>query len=279
MRSLTILLASALGMNACAPPTRATALVEGGAVARAVSDQEAVERSQIAIRAVGSGTAECRHEGDSTVRYVGPTDDSLLQCLEENSSPGLTLLISSGGGDALKAIEAANAVAERGWSIKVRGICASSCGNYLVPAASSVAVEPFSAILLHGGPENSDAYIQAVQDQAEARQRADYPEVSDEAILEGRRIMRSVMLRLLEAHEEFVEARHVRPEWYQLDEFERPDGGLSPSDFAVIDPSYLAQQAPRVEHAGFWFPRSLEDKSKLATMITGATLFYRSPSE
>ncbi len=272
-----ILMASALGINACALPAHATALFDGSAVVRSVSDQEALERSQVAIRAVGDGTIECRLSGDSTVLYVGPTDDSLLHCLAEHRSPGLTLLISSGGGDAVKAIEAANSIAERGWAIRVRGICASSCGNWLIPAASSVTVEPFSAILLHGGPVNSDAYVEAVQDQVEARQRAEYPEVSNEAILEGRRIMRSVMLHLLDAHGAFVEAQDVRPEWYLLDEFAGPDGGFSPSDFAVIDPNYLERQAPRVEQGDYWFPYSPEDRTKLEAMITGAALFYRSP--
>lgn len=273
-----VLMASALGMNACAPPTNAKALVEDSAVVRSVSDQEAVERSEVAIRAVGSGTIECRPDGAATVRYIGPTDDSLLQCLADHPSPGLTLLVSSGGGDALKAIQAADAVAARGWNIRVRGMCASSCGNYLVPAANSVTVEPFSAILLHGGPENSDAYVQAVQDQAEARQRAEYPEASDEAILEGRRIMRSVALRVLDAHEAFVQSRNVGPEWYLLNEFAGPHGGFSPSDFAVADPNYLARQAPSVQQEGYWFPRSPEDKTKLETMIAGAALFYRSSS-
>lgn len=274
-----LLMASVLGMNACAPPTHPKALVDDTAVVRSVSDQEALERSEVAIRAVGSGTIECRSDGASTVRYIGPTDDSLLRCLSGHPSPGFTLLISSGGGDALKAIEAADAVAERGWNIRVRGICASSCGNYLVPAATSVTVEPFSAILLHGGPENSDVYVQAVQDQAEARQRAEYPEASDEAILEGRRIMRSVALRLLDAHEAFVQARNVGPEWYLLDEFAGPHGGFSPSDFAVADPSYLTRQAPGVQQDGYWFPRSPEDKTTLETMIAEATLFYRNSSQ
>lgn len=243
-----------------------------------VAELEAIGRSRAAIEAVGSGRVECFVGDDLAVHYTGPTDDNLLACISEFSVDGRSLVVSSGGGDALKAIEAGNALARLGWGIRVVGMCASSCGNYLVPAATSISVEPYSAILLHGGPINSESYIRAVQDQAEAQQRAAYPAVTDELVQQGRDIMRSVMIRLFEEHRIFVERYGIADEWYRLSEFSGPEGGFTPADFAVVDPAYLARQLPRVDQASYWFPCSPEERAAFAALISSSGLFYR-PSQ
>lgn len=234
-----------------------------------------LERSREAIQRVASGAIECSADAEGAVRYIGPTDDDLLACLSEYGREGRSLIISSGGGDALKALEAADMLVRFELRLEIRGICASSCGNYLVPAASSVSVEPYSAILLHGGPEDSDAYVRAVQDQAEARQRHAYPDATDEAIAQGREIMRSVMRRILDEHTRFIRERGVSAEWYRLVDFGGPPAGFSANDFAVVDPAYAARHVPRTVQDQYWFPCSPADREALAELITGASLFYR----
>ncbi len=261
----------------CSRGLAITCLLVAGATAVSASaaGPEPMERSRSAIEAIRSGRPECDLGADQVVRYIGPTDDSLLACLSEYARDGRSLLISSGGGDGRKAIEAGALLARLGWSLRVVGMCASSCGNYLVPAATSVAVEPYSAILLHGGPLDSEAYIQAVQDQVEAKQRTAYPAVTDDLVAEGRAMMRVILLQLVQAQKEFSERHSIAGEWYALSEFDRPAGGLTPTDFAVVDPEYFSRQLGRSEPAEYWFPRSNAEKSDLAALLQGAALFYR----
>jgi hypothetical protein len=153
-------------------PTLVAAIVTASAapgLARVADGGEAVARSRAAIEAIASGGPECTLERDGVVRYIGPTDDTLVACLSKHSRDGKSLLVSSGGGDASKAIEAGDILSGLHWDVRILGMCASSCGNYIIPSAASVAVEPYSAILLHGGPVDSEAFIQLVQDQVEAK--------------------------------------------------------------------------------------------------------------
>jgi hypothetical protein len=247
--------------------------VASGPVAATAPD--AIARSKTAIEAVASGRSECTLGIDGAVRYVGPTDDGLVACLSEYSRDGRSLVVSSGGGDALKAIEAGEILTRLNWDVRVLGMCASSCGNYIVPAAASVSVEPYSVILLHGGPIDDEGYIRAVQDQAEARQRAAYPGVTEEVVRQGRDLMRSVMLQAIKEHREFSSEHAVGSDWYELGEFEGPVGGFTSSDFAVVDPTYLAREVSRVRQNDFWFPCTVEDRTQMSALVTGAHLYYR----
>ncbi len=68
------------------------------------------------------------------------------------------LVITSGGGDAMAAIEMGTLVFDHGLSVIVRNICASSCANYIVPAGKSVVVEKDSLLGWHGG-SYQDLYV------------------------------------------------------------------------------------------------------------------------
>ncbi len=263
---------------AWAIPTLVAAVVMISAApgfARAADDGEAVARSRAAIEALASGRSECTLGRDGAVRYIGPTDDSLVACLAEYSRDGKSLFVSSGGGDASKAIEAGDILTGLHWDVRVLGMCASSCGNYILPSAASVAVEPYSAILLHGGPVDSEAFIRLVQDQVEAKQRSAYPDVTREFVQQGRTLMRSITIRVIAEHQAFVSEHAVGGDWYDLTEFAGPPGGFTPSDFAVVDPTYFSREVSRVRTGDFWYPRTAEERAKMTELITDAQLYYR----
>ena len=68
---------------------------------------------------------------------------------QERVAPSL-LIVNSGGGSVHDAMKIGYSMKENGVRIVVSEYCASSCANYLIPAAKSVAVLPNSIILMHG---------------------------------------------------------------------------------------------------------------------------------
>ncbi len=60
------------------------------------------------------------------------------------------VLLQSSGGDVSAAIRMAQVIAERELPVVVRGICLSSCANYLMPAGTSISVERNAIIAFHG---------------------------------------------------------------------------------------------------------------------------------
>jgi hypothetical protein len=80
--------------------------------------------------------------GDSV--KLGPCLDSFgLDRIEE-------LRITSGGGGAWETLESMRRYQGRIDLVVVRKLCASSCANYVLPAARRLRVEPDSYVLLHG---------------------------------------------------------------------------------------------------------------------------------
>mgnify|MGYP000020161771 CR=1 FL=1 len=81
----------------------------------------------------------------------GPTDEKMLSCVQENTSPKLTAItVNSNGGNVETAIKAAKLLAENDLTITVKANCNSSCANYFLPIARQIVLQKNSKILLHG---------------------------------------------------------------------------------------------------------------------------------
>ena len=101
----------------------------------------------------------CEFQQPGRVVYAGDSSQ-LGACLERLGKKDASideLRITSGGGDAWVTLELARALRGRLDLIVVDGLCASSCANYLVPAAKRVRIEPHSYVLLHGSLSQRDA--------------------------------------------------------------------------------------------------------------------------
>ena len=220
------------------------------------------------------GVPSCVQETASTLVYIGPTDERLITCLNSAGVGTEVLRITSGGGDGIVAVKASRLVGSLGLKLVVRGVCASSCGNYLVPAARALEVEPFSIIGLHGGPEEGDAYLKSVQDAVERQQRDAFPDVSAENVARGREMMRGVMAETLAEHAAFTHDHAVPETWYTLTDFPSPARDYGPQDFAVVDPGYLANHLPALRVDRFWFPATAEERRALSEQMPGAVLHF-----
>lgn len=69
--------------------------------------------------------------------------------VQESDVPSL-FIVNSGGGSVYDAMKIGYLIKENEVRIVVSEYCASSCANYLIPAAKSIAVLPNSIILMHG---------------------------------------------------------------------------------------------------------------------------------
>jgi hypothetical protein len=91
--------------------------------------------------------------GRKVLRYVGPSDEPLQNCLGKYVTTDIdTLRITSSGGEVKASIASANIVYLKKMNLEVVGGCTSSCAMFIVPAAQLVSVAPYSLITLHTSP-------------------------------------------------------------------------------------------------------------------------------
>lgn len=149
-------------------PSIVLACASLGPALPAESEADGFERSKAAITEVivlgGDNRSRCEREGKS-VRYSGRTDLGLYTCLYAAAQDGAEhLIITSFGGPVVNAIPSADIIARQKMSVSILGVCASSCGNYIAPAAAELNVLPFSIWSVHGAPllVNEDALRDAM---------------------------------------------------------------------------------------------------------------------
>ncbi|MFK0299544.1 hypothetical protein ACIQTU_10020 [Brevundimonas sp. NPDC090276] len=237
-------------------------------------DADPGARAKASVDQIRSGVPMCFQEEDALV-FVGSTDSSLVECLQSAPSQTRKLRITSNGGDAALAIQAARMVTARNYALIVRGVCFSACANYLVPAARSLEVEPYSIVGLHGAPEEGEAFIKLIQDEVERQQRQAFPDVSEALVAEGRAKMRDIVVGIVASHKQFAIDHDVGGGWYSLKDFHTDVAAFGPNDFAVVDPAYLARHVPQLQVVDFWSPADARDREILAENAHGAALHYR----
>lgn len=89
----------------------------------------------------------------ATLCFTGDIDaGSAARATALLPTPGLTtLVITSDGGEVTAAIRLARAIRARGLMLVVEDRCASSCANFLFPAARTKAVADRGLLVFHGG--------------------------------------------------------------------------------------------------------------------------------
>lgn len=118
-----------------------------------------------------------------TGNMAGETHRDLVSCVEGSGLKFIDhLYITSRGGDAWRTLTFALAYKGRIHNVVVRGLCASSCANYIVPLAVNLVVEPRSYILLHGAI-SAKSEIQSIDKNAsDAAKRLEAKGVKPEAV-------------------------------------------------------------------------------------------------
>ena len=101
---------------------------------------------------LGGIPSACAFDAESgTLSVSGEIEEEFGACITQHAPSVDTLVVHTGGGDVEIAMDAADALeAGGGYDLVVDGLCASSCANYLLPAARRVVVREGSAVMLHG---------------------------------------------------------------------------------------------------------------------------------
>jgi hypothetical protein len=197
-------------------------------------------------RAVASGYSDvgefsCAYSGKN-IHYNGNTTLQLVNCLLEAPAESRTLAISSSGGDVDLAIFAAHIVKEMALDVEVVGWCASSCANYILPAAERIYLDQHSLVYVHGapGPPDRDRMIAAL---AKASFTAESPNF-DQVL--GDNLKRSELTYQL--HNNFRRKFRVGEYYYDLEDIgaarASEDHGR---DIYVVDPGWLRRCLPGVD--------------------------------
>lgn len=100
---------------------------------------------------MADNTNRCKIIDDTTLKVSGPTNSEMKACLSDNINEKTEfLIITSGGGNALKAMDIGDLIAPHQLKLIISERCSSSCANYLLPIAKEIYVEANSLIMLHG---------------------------------------------------------------------------------------------------------------------------------
>ena len=210
------------------------------------------ERSRAALempmRSIYSGYSDvgeyaCNYAG-TRIHYNGNTTLQLVNCLMEAPSGSRTLSITSSGGNVDFGIFAAQVVSAMALDVEVVGWCASSCANYILPAAKRVYVDQHSVVFVHGAPQPPDRgrLVEAISKSGLTKDSPGFDAVVDD------NMERSELTYRL--HNNFKAQFQVGDYYYNLADISsapEPAAKAGTSKLVYVDPGWLRACMPDVE--------------------------------
>jgi hypothetical protein len=76
--------------------------------------------------------------------------------LKNSTQPNKTVVIDSGGGDAMAAIAIGKLIHQHGWNVRVDNHCYSSCADYIFPAGKIKFLTKSAMLIFHGDPHQEN---------------------------------------------------------------------------------------------------------------------------
>lgn len=224
---------AALGMSTFVMPASAAAddYVPSAASAE---DVRAANRELIALR--DQMQSKCiQHDG--RLQYIGATNIQLVDCLLHRAPETQLLTISSAGGEVEFAIWAASILHGAEMNLHVLGSCASSCANYLVPAADRVYIDRISTIMVHGAPQPTVRAEVEEMLKSYGTKPSD-PDFDGTVDLNLSRLNATVRL-----HQWFVTQHDIGPGYSDVGNIDT----VSPDALLVVDPEVFRDCGPHIE--------------------------------
>ncbi|WP_300375648.1 hypothetical protein [Henriciella sp.] len=231
------------------------------------ANDDAFQRSRAAIaeavRLAGEDKSRCEQDR-RTVRYAGRTDLGLYACLYEAVQSGAQhLTITSFGGPVVNAIPAADIIARHGMSVSVLGICGSSCGNYLAPAATRLGVLPYSLISVHGAPHPPDErkIREALRKAGNSREQI--------RMFLGPNLRRGRFEYAL--HQAFQRRHGIHDGLYDADALRSAQVRLRGMPMLYLSRETMSACAPNLHLDMYWEPESQDDEARLEQLFPNSS--------
>ncbi|ESQ81830.1 hypothetical protein AEAC466_19905 [Asticcacaulis sp. AC466] len=219
-----------------------------------------------------AGVCELTRAGE--LRFIGDTD-GLDACLNSIGSAKITTLsLTSGGGDVAKALPVARRVAGLKLKLKIIGVCASSCANYIVPVAATIEIMPYSIIALHGGMDKH--FLSTAEAQLRASLAASDPAPSPE---ETDMIVNSELSKLkdlLDDQEKFKDEYGVSSDWFELNaykNFEMKDGSGKTPMVAVSESFFKKNLKVNLSRSSWWM-KNQTDYNLVSSLFEKSFIIY-----
>lgn len=84
------------------------------------------------------------------LRVCAPLSSDITQSVRESvTDADRVILVTSGGGDQVDALELASIIRERNLTVRVQQFCMSACSTYLMTLAPRVEVAPYTVVAFH----------------------------------------------------------------------------------------------------------------------------------
>ncbi|MCR6659770.1 MAG: hypothetical protein NVV72_10625 [Asticcacaulis sp.] len=231
--------------------------------------------AQAAMVTLRAKSNVCQITNTGELRFIGDTDnlDSCLNSIE--STPVTTILITSGGGDVAKALPVARRLAGLKVKLKVLGVCASSCANYLVPVASEIEIMPFSIIALHGGMDRT--FLKTAEGQLRASLSASEPPPSAEETDSIVKAELSKLNMLLDDQEKFQQEYNVGSDWFELKKYKDYESNDTSDKLPIVAVSksfFCKNLKVKVAHSSWWIS-SRRDYKLVSSLFEKSIILYK----
>jgi hypothetical protein len=203
-----------------------------------------------ALLALASKTA-CEQPAPGHVVFAGDSA-GLGACLGKVKGGEIAeLRITSAGGDATETLALARYYRGHLDLLVVDGLCASSCANYLLPAAKRVRVMDHAYVLLHGALSLRD--FDARKAEIAAAIRAETPTITDDELARTIASGRDGLIAALPAQQAFEHETLACADWLAP---EKHVSGVPPdgSKFLVVTPEMAKRCLKTARVEAFWAP-------------------------
>lgn len=193
---------------------------------------------------------QCRRGDHGEIVYAGDTGSEFEACLKQLHAARIReLRISSLGGDAehtlhiMLGLKLDRVVVDR--------VCASSCANYVVPAAKELVVLPNSYVLLHGSIDMKQLDGAFVSHREQWLK--DHPEIAPAQLDAALAVTKGHMEEVARQQADFEQARLACTEWLHPGDYAERRGQQN-MDWLLVTPTMAARCLKGTSLAAYWPP-------------------------
>lgn len=198
---------------------------------------------------------------NKSLRYVGETSEQLVACLYLSGDAHVQeLIITSTGGSVTSAIWAAELISSQELEVTVRGFCASSCANYIATAATSLTVEPYSILSVHGGPSEPD-------EGALKEMLGKSGGLSGETLEEALRSNVSNLSVGYKIHRHFQMTHEINEDFYTFEATAQPVGDEQNNRLFIVSSALFERCSPNTKIGSYWRAQSATEEADLRNLF------------